>query len=158
MRDVEYGCRNRRGQSYRACTMAPAGSGAVYCESSKCKGYARTIKEEQPCLICKKIYSRMRAKKSKKQLRQPSIRARRMANAAASLQQQAAISRQAGESSNQNAPAMPAAAMMQNDATRRHVGHDAETPAAQKRSFYKKKAFVVISPLSFAKTTIVAAK
>ena len=54
MRDVEYGCRNRRGQSYRACTMAPAGSGAVYCESSKCKGYARTIKEEQPCLICKK--------------------------------------------------------------------------------------------------------
>ena len=34
--------------------MAPAGSGAVYCESSKFKGYARTIKEEQPCLICKK--------------------------------------------------------------------------------------------------------
>ena len=54
MRDVEYGCRNRRGQSYRACTMAPAGSGAVYCESSKFKGYARTIKEQQPCLICKK--------------------------------------------------------------------------------------------------------
>ena len=54
MRDVEYGCRNRRGQSHRACTMAPAGSGAVYCESSKFKGYARTIKREQPCLICKK--------------------------------------------------------------------------------------------------------
>ena len=54
MRDVEYGCRNRRGQSHRACTMAPAGSGAVYCESSQFKGYARTIKEEQACLICKK--------------------------------------------------------------------------------------------------------
>ena len=35
-----------------------------------------------------------------------------MTNAAASLQQQAAISRQAAESSNQSAPAMPAAAMM----------------------------------------------
>ena len=50
MRDVKYGCRNRRGQSHRACTMAPAGSGAVYCEGSMLEGCARRIKDEQPCL------------------------------------------------------------------------------------------------------------
>ena len=58
----------------------------------------------------KHIFTNAR-KETKKESRQGSITAKRMTNAAASLEQQAAISQEATASSHQSAPAMTAPAM-----------------------------------------------